>query len=183
MKFIKNRELMGEQAEYILNGDDCESCGDHIGEGSGFPRKCSGCEEVPQTGILKYEEIQTLSDEGYHIKQFTDHHFRINGTVDIWPSKNKYHVRATNERGKYRAIEEVIANHLADKPEQPNFMTEEDYYRQLRAEYAGMAMQGLLSNPNFQHIDDSDFDATARDAHKLADAMIQYLKDDRQEDK
>lgn len=34
---------MGEMAEYILNGDDCQFCGKHIGEGEGFPRSCAGC--------------------------------------------------------------------------------------------------------------------------------------------
>jgi hypothetical protein len=39
---------MGEQAEYVLNGDDCQECGEYIGEGEGFPRTCSTCkgEEV-----------------------------------------------------------------------------------------------------------------------------------------
>lgn len=35
---------MGEQAEYILNGDDCQYCGEYLGEGDGFPRACASCE-------------------------------------------------------------------------------------------------------------------------------------------
>ncbi len=34
---------MGEMAEYLINGDDCESCGQHLGQGFGFPRSC--CDE------------------------------------------------------------------------------------------------------------------------------------------
>lgn len=34
---------MGEYADYILNGDDCQECGEHIGEGDGYPRSCAGC--------------------------------------------------------------------------------------------------------------------------------------------
>lgn len=34
---------MGEMAEYILNGDDCQECGAYIGSGDGFPRSCAGC--------------------------------------------------------------------------------------------------------------------------------------------
>lgn len=34
---------MGDVADAILNGDDCELCGEYIGEGDGYPRKCSGC--------------------------------------------------------------------------------------------------------------------------------------------
>lgn len=33
---------MGEMADYMLNGDDCEGCGMYLGGGgSGFPRYCS----------------------------------------------------------------------------------------------------------------------------------------------
>lgn len=34
---------MGEMAEYIINGDDCQECGEYIGPGDGFPRSCAGC--------------------------------------------------------------------------------------------------------------------------------------------
>lgn len=34
---------MGEYADYMLNGDDCQVCGQYMGEGDGFPRTCSGC--------------------------------------------------------------------------------------------------------------------------------------------
>lgn len=34
---------MGEIADALLNGDDCEVCGEHLGPGDGFPRRCAGC--------------------------------------------------------------------------------------------------------------------------------------------
>lgn len=34
---------MGEYADYILNGDDCQECGMYIGDGDGFPRSCPAC--------------------------------------------------------------------------------------------------------------------------------------------
>lgn len=34
---------MGEQAELILNGDVCEGCGEEMGDGPGYPRRCSSC--------------------------------------------------------------------------------------------------------------------------------------------
>jgi hypothetical protein len=36
---------MGEMAEYMLNGDDCQYCGEYIGDGDGYPRSCASCEE------------------------------------------------------------------------------------------------------------------------------------------
>lgn len=35
---------MGEYAEYMLNGDDCQVCGEHLGGGDGFPRTCRSCQ-------------------------------------------------------------------------------------------------------------------------------------------
>lgn len=34
---------MGKMADYMLNGDDCEQCGEYIGPGPGHPRNC-GCD-------------------------------------------------------------------------------------------------------------------------------------------
>lgn len=34
---------MGEYADYILNGDDCQYCGEYLGEGDGYPRSCEAC--------------------------------------------------------------------------------------------------------------------------------------------
>jgi hypothetical protein len=34
---------MGEIADQILNGDMCEGCGEWMGEGDGYPRRCPGC--------------------------------------------------------------------------------------------------------------------------------------------
>lgn len=35
--------MMGEYADYMINGDDCQHCGVHIGKGPGFPRSCRAC--------------------------------------------------------------------------------------------------------------------------------------------
>ncbi len=35
---------MGEQADYMINGDDCDVCGmPFVEEGAGFPRTCKDC--------------------------------------------------------------------------------------------------------------------------------------------
>jgi hypothetical protein len=34
---------MGEMADYMINGDDCQVCGEYMGEGDGYPRTCAGC--------------------------------------------------------------------------------------------------------------------------------------------
>jgi hypothetical protein len=39
---------MSEMAEYLLNGDDCEWCGEYIGEGHGYPRICESCSDLDE---------------------------------------------------------------------------------------------------------------------------------------
>lgn len=34
---------MGEIADSMLDGEYCESCGEYLGEGSGFPARCAAC--------------------------------------------------------------------------------------------------------------------------------------------
>lgn len=34
---------MGVMADYILNGDDCQYCGEYLGEGNGYTRSCLSC--------------------------------------------------------------------------------------------------------------------------------------------
>jgi hypothetical protein len=35
---------VGEIAEAMLDGTLCEGCGEFMGEGSGFPQRCAGCQ-------------------------------------------------------------------------------------------------------------------------------------------
>lgn len=36
---------MGEAAEDLLNGDVCESCGEWLGNGQGYPQQCKPCKK------------------------------------------------------------------------------------------------------------------------------------------
>ena len=53
---------MGEMADYMLNGDDCQVCGMHIGSGDGFPRTCSDCgggfENLPPSGRTEAQKAR-----------------------------------------------------------------------------------------------------------------------------
>lgn len=54
---------MGELAEYILNGDDCQECGQYIGDGDGFPRSCSDCQPQPKQRKRKRRKKRKMSQQ------------------------------------------------------------------------------------------------------------------------
>lgn len=54
---------MGEMADYIINGDDCQYCGEYLGEGDGYPRSCSGCSDDGAESE-NMEEIKDLIETG-----------------------------------------------------------------------------------------------------------------------
>lgn len=103
---------MGEQAEYILNGDDCQVCGEYIGPGDGFPRTCAGCggnewEKPPKQRTnaqrerkrrnrarrseRKRQALNAANVEGW--EKLSDYHFRRTEDghiVNWWPSTGKW---------------------------------------------------------------------------------------------
>ena len=40
---------MGEIADAMLDGEMCEGCGEYLGGGDGFPRRCSACRRRERT--------------------------------------------------------------------------------------------------------------------------------------
>ncbi len=53
---------MGEYAEYILNGDDCQYCGEYLGEGDGIPRTCKSCRDEARKDLKKPAAIVAGND-------------------------------------------------------------------------------------------------------------------------
>ena len=45
---------MGDVADMVLNGALCESCGEYVGEPTGYPRECKGCREIE--GKIVYDD-------------------------------------------------------------------------------------------------------------------------------
>ena len=41
---------MGDIAEMMLEGTLCERCGEYLGDATGFPRLCKGCEKEKANG-------------------------------------------------------------------------------------------------------------------------------------
>lgn len=51
---------------------------------------------------IRQAEILALRDHGYTVEQKTPYHFRINGTLDLFPVHLRFHFIPTNTRGRYR---------------------------------------------------------------------------------
>lgn len=47
---------MGDIADMMVNGDMCEGCGEWLGEGGGYPRRCSSCGGGPTHEVCGGEE-------------------------------------------------------------------------------------------------------------------------------
>lgn len=54
---------MGEMADYMINGDDCQVCGVPLAdEGAGYPRTCTGCGgDVATIHDVPIEELEKRS--------------------------------------------------------------------------------------------------------------------------
>lgn len=98
---------MGEYAELILNGDVCEGCGEEMGDGQGYPRRCSSCggsDEGSEFDVYKHarqERRKSLTPkrfqhainqlnklEGIRYQALSDKiiiHTNIHHQIDFWP--------------------------------------------------------------------------------------------------
>lgn len=50
---------MGEAAEAILEGEDCQECGEYIGGGDGYPRTCSACQSKYKPNYANFFPIKS----------------------------------------------------------------------------------------------------------------------------
>lgn len=55
-------------------------------------------------------EINSLSMAGYLVEQKTEHQFRINNTLDLYPVNNRYHNIRTGQRGTYKNLRPFLAS-------------------------------------------------------------------------
>ena len=46
-------------------------------------------------------DILALSEHGYRVRKLTEHQFRVNGRLDLFPTNRRWHDLKTNTRGGY----------------------------------------------------------------------------------
>jgi len=55
---------------------------------------------------IRTKTIMGLQNNGHHVEQKTEYHFRIDYLLDVWPTHNRFHNIKTGKRGGYKS------NHL-----------------------------------------------------------------------
>jgi len=103
---------MGEMAEYLLNGDDCSSCGEYIGEGDGFPRECAGCRgaEPEDTEPTKFKANKRKLKR----KRKQENYKKLADFVEqITDANGKYHYLNDTSivNDAYKLLKEIKAHH------------------------------------------------------------------------
>ncbi len=55
---------MGEMADAALNGDMCQSCGEWLGNGDGYPVTCDGCklDQKKKKGAVTFVSKRTFRE-------------------------------------------------------------------------------------------------------------------------
>lgn len=61
------------------------------------------------------EDMESLVAFDYYIFPLSEYHYRINHTLDVWPSTKKWHDRNTNRRGTYQNLKEFVETHFNGK--------------------------------------------------------------------
>jgi hypothetical protein len=153
---------MGEQADMMIDGSSCESCGEHIGEATGYPRKCRGCS--PNKGRTTSEAWDYL--KAYDPYRFTEFHWGLKGELDIWPTKYKYHHLPTGKRGTFTSYSALLDEFFPPEKTQERQMD----VKTLRDEFAMAAMQGILAFDTYN--DWPTASMAAEKAYEYADAML-----------
>ena len=64
------------------------------------------------TGTL---EIEGLSILGYTVRKLTKFHFRVNNSLDLYPTGMRYQFLPTGERGDYADVGEVLRRFMPEK--------------------------------------------------------------------
>jgi hypothetical protein len=49
-------------------------------------------------------ELAKLESIGYTVQEFPNFHFKVNGYLNIWPSRNRFHDEATGDHGLIRGM-------------------------------------------------------------------------------
>ncbi len=58
------------------------------------------------------ESMEELVALDFSVFPLSEYHFRINYTLDVWPSTGKWHDRSSGKRGTYSNLLEFVKQHF-----------------------------------------------------------------------
>lgn len=61
--------------------------------------------------------ILALTQDGFKVQQLTDYHYRVDGRLDLFPIRRRYHDIRTGRRGGYQDPKQVAERILREKKE------------------------------------------------------------------
>ena len=57
-------------------------------------------------------DIVGLARLGYDVRMITEYHFRIDGRLDLFPTRGRWHNLKTGKRGNYQSAAAIAVSHL-----------------------------------------------------------------------
>lgn len=60
----------------------------------------------------RVEEILLLSEDGFSVKKLTVYHYRVNGRLDLFPTRQRWHDIKQNRRGWYSSAHAIASRIL-----------------------------------------------------------------------
>ncbi len=69
-------------------------------------------EERTEKRTQNTAEILELRALGYDVRQITEYHFRIEGKLDLYPTRGRWHNLRHNKRGYYRNAAAICVDQL-----------------------------------------------------------------------
>ena len=64
-------------------------------------------------------EILALREHGFHVEALTDYQYRINGRLDLFPTRRRFHDVLINRRGSYTSAFDIARRMLRHEQGKP----------------------------------------------------------------
>lgn len=64
------------------------------------------------TRFINHRHLECLEKCGVKIEKKSEYHFRVEGKLDLWVTNQKFHNLATQERGEYEYVLDVIQQQI-----------------------------------------------------------------------
>ena len=185
---------MGDVADSIIDGEFCQECGEHIGDGNGYPVSCSGCSgddsspNLLNHAAIKRERTKRAPSLLHKASiEYTSHNYgshliitTSSGAIDFWPGNDHWKTRSgVKGSGIHNLILEVAKRNLKPPFEAPPSKDVEKRFLTRRDKFAMTAMGAMISSYGNLGASDSEMEKLAEVSAQYSDALIAELDKDK----